>query len=138
MHCGHSEFLRKCKAQCDVLVVMAPTDRQIAFLKPGRPITKEQDRLLLIDAIRWVDYCFLDPWARNDLTGIEEVLKLLHPHRYFCGPDSHDMEYREAICKQHGVELVIVPRYEGITTTSIMEKQNGESRLAQESASRIV
>lgn len=127
LNVGHVNFLRHCFERCGALVVEVGRDEQVRRLKPGRPIVPEEQRLELVNAIRTVDYCFLDPWCRHDMSGLEEAMKVVKPVKYFCAVGDRDMDQRADICKRLGVQLVQVPRLEGVSTTQTLERINRDA-----------
>jgi len=57
LHRGHVEYLRKARELADVLVVGINTDASVQRLKgPGRPITPQEDRAIVLAALECVDY----------------------------------------------------------------------------------
>ena len=62
VHRGHVEYLTKAKALGDVLVVGVNTDASVRRIKgPKRPIVSEEDRAIVLAALRMVDYvCLFD------------------------------------------------------------------------------
>ncbi len=62
LHRGHVEYLTKAKALGDVLVVGVNTDASVRRIKgPKRPIVTEEDRAIVLAALRMVDYvCLFD------------------------------------------------------------------------------
>lgn len=119
---GHVEFLRKCKGGCVTLVVGVGRDEQVRRLKAGRPIVPEEHRLKIVNAIRHVDWCFLDPWCKHDLSGLGDAMELIRPQTYFCAEGDRGLGERQKICDDLGVELVQVPRVQGVSTTEMVEK----------------
>jgi cytidyltransferase-like protein len=59
LHIGHLEYLKRCKENCDVLIVGVDSDTLVRERKgPGRPIITGEHRMLLVDALHMVDYVF--------------------------------------------------------------------------------
>ena len=62
VHRGHVEYLSKAKALGDVLVVGMNTDASVKHLKgEARPIVCQDDRAMVLAALRAVDYVCLFP-----------------------------------------------------------------------------
>lgn len=59
MHYGHANALRQAKACGDVLVVGLIPDSEIAAVK-GPPVMNEQERLAMVESIKWVDEVVTD------------------------------------------------------------------------------
>lgn len=128
-HAGHVLFFEDCKRLCDVLVIMVGNDKVIRELKgKDRPILNETVRVKSIDAMKPVDYTFLD--VNNDphsLAIIGKVFKLLRPNRYFINPDAYDKDYRMKLCNNFKTELYLLDRecpqqFEQISTSNIIDK----------------
>lgn len=55
LHAGHAELLRQARTQADLVVVATNTDESIKRTKgPHRPIVPLQQRLVMLDAMRYV------------------------------------------------------------------------------------
>lgn len=54
-HIGHLNILRRAKEQCDYLIVGVTTDELCFSRKQKYPIICEQDRMAIVEAIRYVD-----------------------------------------------------------------------------------
>lgn len=62
LHRGHVEYLAKAKALGDILIVGLNSDDSVRRLKgPGRPIVGEEDRAVMLAALRVVDLVTLFP-----------------------------------------------------------------------------
>ena len=130
-HAGHVLFFEDCKKQGDVLVVMVGSDIVVKRDKgEKRPILNEHTRIKLIDALRPVDYCFIDkllPLEAHPLDYIDCVFAELKPDIYVVNDDAFDTPYRRIMADRHGVKLVILkrscpPEFEKISTSSIIKK----------------
>src|SRR5207245_3548761 len=67
LHVGHVRYLQGAREQADVLVVGVNADASVGKLKgPGRPVLGEQDRALLVAAVRAVDHVVV--FAEDDVT----------------------------------------------------------------------
>ncbi len=59
LHPGHIETFREAQSLGDVLIVLVNSDDNPYFqTKPGRPINKENSRVAMLDAIRYIDFVF--------------------------------------------------------------------------------
>lgn len=54
-HIGHLNILRRSKEQCEQLVVGVTTDELCFLRKHKYPIINENDRIAIVEAIRYVD-----------------------------------------------------------------------------------
>jgi cytidyltransferase-like protein len=135
-HAGHVLFLEDCKKLADIVVVGVGSDALIHSYKGStRPIMNEHIRLKMIDSLKPVDYAFLqivsDP--KNMLEEfLPYVFQNLQPDMYVINEDAFDIPSRERLSKEYGVSLIIFPRtcppeFEGISTTSLIKKIQGDS-----------
>ncbi|MDB5169727.1 MAG: rfaE bifunctional protein [Candidatus Saccharibacteria bacterium] len=123
LHVGHLRYLNAVKALGDVVVVMLSGDDRVKARKgPQRPIIPEDDRAQLLDALKVVDYVFIDPASsvpeQTDPVHAEIVAKL-QPDVYATdGPDPRFWNSMEES------KLVILPRSGGdghASTSAIIE-----------------
>lgn len=138
IHAGHALFFGDCKRCGEILVVMVGSDKAIGRdkkdLADQRPVLNQHLRLVMVDTLKLVDYCFLDdlvPPNEHPLNYIPKAFELLRPNVYAINSDTFDIPYREEVARKFGVELVILPRwcppeYEGISTTKIIQKIQGQ------------
>jgi D-beta-D-heptose 7-phosphate kinase/D-beta-D-heptose 1-phosphate adenosyltransferase len=95
IHGGHIEILKKARQFGDALLVAVNSDRSVQTIKPaGRPILLQEERLLVLASLVYVDYLVLfdepDPlvlireimpdvlvkggdWKKEDIIGGKEV-----------------------------------------------------------------
>ncbi|MEK6855112.1 MAG: adenylyltransferase/cytidyltransferase family protein [Nanoarchaeota archaeon] len=130
-HAGHVLFFEECKKQGDILVVAVSCDKNMKTYKgENRPIIGEKARLKLIDSLKPVDYCLLDPpIARKDdlLAGLIPIFENLRPNKWVVNEDAFNISEWKRYSSKFNIELVILPRsappeFEQISTTKIMEK----------------
>ncbi len=118
-HAGHLNLFEQCKKQCDVLVVGVAGDAAVEQYKGRRPVIGQEHRLRMVDGLKPVDYAFV-----NEIGSVDDdfghIISNLRPHRYFYGPDSNRMEYRQKVCSQWKVEMVEVPRLPGVSTSDVI------------------
>lgn len=123
LHVGHLRYLNEVSAFGDIVVVMLSGDNRIKARKgPERPIIAEKDRAQLLDALKVVDYVFIDPAtaAPDETDPIHaRILSELQPDVYATdGPDPRFW----GIMDEN--KFVIVPRSEGeghASTSAIIE-----------------
>lgn len=115
-HAGHLDSLRRARSLGDRLVVGLNSDRSVRALKgPSRPINTEEDRALLLAALRPVDLVVV-----FDEDTPAALLSALRPDVLAKGGDyrAEDLPGRE-----FAGEVVILPLLEGLSTTRILERQ---------------
>ena len=59
IHLGHVRYLRDAKDLGDVLVIGLNADSSVSSIKPGRPITPENERSEVLASLEMVDYVTL-------------------------------------------------------------------------------
>ena len=134
LHPGHILFLEDCKKEGDILVVGVGGDKNVKKNKnPGRPIMDEMVRIKLVDALKPVDYCFLSGHTpiHHPLEFLETVFNELKPNIYVVNEDASDIPYRKELSEKYNVPIKILerwcpPEFEGISTTTIIEKIRGK------------
>ena len=112
LHVGHLRYLNAVSALGDIVVVMLSGDSRIKARKsPERPIIPENDRAQLLDALKVVDYVFIDPAAAppDQIDPVHAtIVSELQPDVYATdGPDPRLWNIMDES------KLVIVPRSEG-------------------------
>jgi glycerol-3-phosphate cytidylyltransferase len=106
-HVGHLNVLRQAREQCDVLVAGVVADDVLERTKGDRPFVPLEERLAIVDALRFVDWTYaertedkLDAW------------RVVGFHRLFKGDDWKGTDRGralEAVLRPHGVEVVYFP-----------------------------
>lgn len=127
-HANHVGFLEHAKKQGDYLVVSVGADFDIKKNKgSSRPILNEAIRLKMVDSLKPVDYSFLGKRMlknQNSQARMIEVFRTLKPDIYYVDSDASELEYRQQVCKQFGVTVLIAAPYKkyNLSTTKIIEK----------------
>jgi rfaE bifunctional protein nucleotidyltransferase chain/domain len=81
MHPGHILYLQEAKTMGDILIVTVTPDKYVDK-GPGRPVFREELRVLSIAALECVDFAAINKWRTA-----EELLRLLRPHIYVKGQE---------------------------------------------------
>lgn len=119
-HIGHLNILKRAKEQCEYLIVGISTDELVAEYKKKKPIIPFEERIAIVEAIRYVDKVVpqttmdkLDAW-RN-----------LRYDVMFHGSDwkgsSLYTDYEKAF-KEKGIDLVFLPHTDGVSSTELTKK----------------
>ena len=109
IHVGHLEMLKLSKKLGDQLVVIVNNDKQ-AELKKGKSFMREEDRLKIVKAIRYVDVALIS--VDEDKTVCESLQKVsraypLHQIIFANGGDRKEEEIPEAkVCKELKIKMV--------------------------------
>ncbi len=123
-HIGHLNILRQAKELCDYLIVGVTTDA-LCFARKGRyPVIGQRERMEIVSAIRYVDQVVLQ----------EDMNKAAAVKRYgvsavFVGTDwkgTPAWEQYERELAEIGCAVVYFPHTEGISSTVLRERLNGE------------
>ena len=104
LHGGHVSYLQDARAAGDCLILAVNSDASIRQIKgPGRPILPEQERLALLNAIRYVDYLIL-----FDDPTVMDLLEALRPHVHAKGTDyTIDTVPERETTRALGIEIMI-------------------------------
>ena len=118
-HIGHLNLLKKAKENCDFLIVGVNSDELVKQYKDKSPIISEEERLKIIEAIRYVDKVVLV----NDRDKLNAYNKYKF-NRLFVGDDWKDsVSYKKATeeLEPHNVEVVYFPYTKTTSSTLIKE-----------------
>lgn len=104
LHGGHVSYLADARAQGDVMFVGVNSDASERGLKGRtRPIYKENERLILLDAIRYVDHLVL-----FDEPTCENLLRELRPDVHAKGTDyTADTIPEKEVARELGIQVYI-------------------------------
>ena len=110
IHKGHLELFEKSKALGDMLIVIVNSDLQ-RFLKGSKEFQKEDERLLIVKAIRYVDFAMVSiDQDRTQIESIKEIHSIFsetHNLAFANGGDQNNDTIPEArICEELGVSLI--------------------------------
>ncbi len=121
-HIGHLNILRRAKEQCEYLVVGVSTDDCVRTYKNKTPIIPFEQRIQIVEAIRYVDKVV--PQASMDKM---EAWKELRFDALFHGSDWQNSEMYNKIIEEFkavDVDVVFLPHTEGISSSDISKKVN--------------
>lgn len=121
-HIGHLNILKRAKAMCDYLIVGVSTDEVVQEYKHKSPVIPFEDRLAIVEAIKYVDKAI--PQTTMDKM---VAYKELHFDALFHGSDWKDSTMYDEIEKTFsaiGVDVVFFPHTDGISSTLIRDKSD--------------
>ncbi len=124
-HIGHLNILKRAKEQCDYLVVGVTTDDLCFKRKKKTPIICEQDRMAIVEAIRYVDKVV----PQTDMEKIRPVREL-GADAVFVGSDWKGTDAWNNYEKQFaevGCTVVYLDHTDGISSTLLRERIEGGS-----------
>ena len=125
LHVGHVRYLQGARREADVLVVGLNGDDSVRRLKgPGRPVLGEQDRALLVAAVRAVDHVVV--FAEDDVKGL---LLALRPDVHCKGTDyTPETVPEKDVVRSYGGRVAIVGDPKDHDTRSLLRKIRGQAK----------
>ena len=113
LHIGHIQLFKHARELCDYLIVAVQDGDYIKKYKPEADmIYTTEERLFMVSCIKYVDEVVVYRDVDVDIQS--------HDFDIFAkGPDQSHAGFQRAVewCKDHGREVVIIPRTEGISST---------------------
>lgn len=127
LHAGHLDYLSKAKDYCDRLVVGVNTDASIRSYKSElRPIIGEGERVRLVAGLKPVDVAFLFAETNNNVN-----IEMIRPDFYIKAQDYTKAKLSSTpIVESYGGEVKLIPLVPGLSSSSIIEKIQGLSLIA--------
>jgi D-glycero-beta-D-manno-heptose 1-phosphate adenylyltransferase len=119
LHVGHVRYLAGAKAEADILVVGVNGDAAVTRLKgPGRPILAEDDRAILVGALRAVDHVVV--FQEDD---VKQLLLALRPDVHCKGTDYTPETVPERdVVLSYGGRIAIVGDAKGHDTRALIAR----------------
>ena len=118
LHIGHVNLFRRAKAIGDYLIVAVQESEVVLKYKPeAKLVYSTEERMYMVKSIRFV----------NDVTtyrGVDEIVKEIEFDVFVTGPDQIHAGFQAAMqwCEEHGKEVVVLPRTEGISSSWLKEQ----------------
>jgi cytidyltransferase-like protein len=106
LHSGHVAFFKEAASYGDLYVGIG-SDSTIEELKGRQTINSEQERLYMINSIRYVKEAFVN--TCSGILDFEDNLKKLRPDFFVVNEDGFSPS-KEALCKELNIELKILNR----------------------------
>ncbi|REE08724.1 cytidyltransferase-like protein [Winogradskyella pacifica] len=106
LHSGHVAFFKEAATYGDLYVGIG-SDATIENLKGRKTITSEQERLYMIDSIKYVKEVFVN--SGSGILDFKEELKNLSPDIFVVNEDGFS-SMKEEFCNELGIELKILSR----------------------------
>lgn len=119
LHSGHVTYLSAAKKLGDVLIIGLNTDASVKRLKgENRPVNSENDRAVVINALRSVDYV-----VYFDEDTPLELITLLKPDVLVKGGDytPETIVGADTVLRDGG-SVIVIPLVAGKSTTSIIQR----------------
>ena len=121
-HIGHLNIIKRAKEQCEFLIVGVTTDELCMKRKNKKPIICEEERVEIVDAIKYVDKVVL----QNDMDKLSAVKKY-NVDAVFVGSDWQGTPAWENYEKEFatvGCSVVYLSHTDGISSTILRERLN--------------
>lgn len=118
-HIGHLNILRRAKEQCEFLIVGVSTDELVEMYKHKTPIIPYEERIEIVEAIRYVDRVV--PQTSMDKI---EAWNEYHFDVMFHGSDWKETSMYDEVAKMLnsvGSEMIFLPHTEGTSSTLLTE-----------------
>ena len=119
-HIGHLNILRRAKEQCEYLIVGVTTDELCFERKKKYPVINENDRRVIVSAIRYGDKVI----PQENMNKLETIKKY-HCDVVFVGSDwkgTPEWERYEKEFSTVGCQVVYLEHTEGISSTILRER----------------
>lgn len=135
-HYEHLKYLEGAKKHGDILIVAIKNDKCAGLKGDGRPIINEQQRIAIVDAIKYVDYSFLvdyNPKAFCEIKAdnkkqqewlimFQKTFELLKPDILYYEDNPELETARKRVFQKYGITGIVKQRGETISTTEIIRK----------------
>jgi len=106
LHAGHIAFFKEASVYGD-LYVSVGTDQNIKQLKKKAPYFSQDERLYMINAVRYVHQAFLG--SGTGILDFEPDLIRLKPELFIVNSDGHTEE-KAKLCEENGVDYIVLKR----------------------------
>ena len=120
-HVGHLNVIMNAKEHCEHLIVAVSTDEVVEANKHKTPIIRYEDRVRIVEAIRYVD----EVVPQTDYADKIGAAKKYNIDVMFVGDDWKGTEKWNRIEKELneiGVDLVYLPYTQSISSTMLRER----------------
>lgn len=130
IHRGHITFLKMLREHGDVVVIVITSNKKVTKNKgPTRPVQDENDRALIIDSMKYVDYVVIGPYidlapgeVRKSVT--VRMAEKLKPDIFLTMKE--EWKSREAELTSVGVgEVLYIPSIKENSSTSLIARVCG-------------
>ena len=108
LHSGHIAFLKEASLYGKLFVGIG-SDKSIAQLKGRATVNKQDERLFMIRAIRYVDTAWIN-YGMGNMDFEDDLLK----HNVWIDTlivnEDQDIEEKRALCKKHNLKYIVLKR----------------------------
>jgi len=122
LHPGHIAFIEKAKEKGDILIILLESDEKIKRTKgENRPIHVQQERAMMVQALRFVDYIVLLPFFTENMQ-YDNLIITLKPHIIAVTANDPNIIHKKRQAEKSGAEVVEVIGYiPNKSTSKLME-----------------
>lgn len=117
LHIGHILLFKHAKELGDKLIVAVQDSDVILKYKPeAKMVYTTEERVYMVSAIKYVDEVVIYRDVDKDIQNIDFDV-------FAKGPDQTHEGFQKAVnwCEEHGKEVVVIPRTEGISSTMLRD-----------------
>lgn len=117
LHIGHIKLFEHAKQLGDHLIVAVQDADVVLRYKPNaKMVYSTNERIYMVRSIRYVD----DVIVYRD---VDTIVKEVDFDVFAVGPDQNHAGFQAAMqwCRDHGREVVVIPRTDGISSTQLRE-----------------
>tara|TARA_R110001592_G_scaffold214305_1_gene467238 strand:- start:1032 stop:1448 length:417 start_codon:yes stop_codon:yes gene_type:complete len=116
LHAGHIELFKYAKQQGSKLYVGVDSDEKIKADKgDDRPFNKLDDRVKMLEAIRYIDKVYVF----DNSKGLSNLIKQINPYILVVGSD---WKGKTIVGEEHVEDVRFFNRIEGYSTTEMMRR----------------
>ena len=122
LHIGHILLFKHAKELGDKLIVAVQDDEVIKKYKPNAEMVyTTEERVFMVGSLKYVDEVIVYKDVDQDIQNIDFDV-------FAKGPDQIHEGFKKAVnwCENHGKEVVIIPRTEGISSTILRKNINNK------------
>jgi len=120
LHAGHVSYLEAARQEADALLVGLTSDRWVREIKgPGRPVNEENDRALVLAALKSVDAVCIFP----DKTALNFLVRT-KPDVYVKGGDytlETLVQEERRMLEEAGIKIRLLAHVPGKSTTDLLK-----------------
>ena len=135
-HYDHLRYIEDAKKQGEILVVLVKSNKAVRLKGTDRPVIDEEQRIAIVDAIRFVDYTMLVDYDENTeihveydnesqyqwLKMFESVVDKVRPHIWMHEDSLVLHNARMRLFEKYGVQSIPRGRGKTTSTTQIVAK----------------
>ena len=120
LHIGHVKLFERARALGDYLIVAVQDGDYVRKYKPeAKMLYTTDERVYMVGAVRYVDEVVL-------YRDVDSIVREVDFDVFAVGPDQQHAGFQAAMkwCREHGREVVTLPRTDGISSTQLRQGIN--------------